>query len=1460
MIGRCGVGSRWVGTGRNSHVWGVVMLLAGVLIGWVWGGAASLQAAELPGAGQMRPVYIEDSPVVAENMDRAMRLIAEDQLTAAVRVLQGLMDDHPNKLLPKGQVTVVAEEMLVETEEEDVAGALHHDAVLHVKDFIRSNARLYTVYREVFEPVAERELRDTAIKNDDQVGQLIQRYWLTEAAVAANLDLVARKLEQARIADARSMLRLLANHPLIDEQGERYLELSAIGAYMANDQHQGDQYVTKLKETGAKDAAERVILFASQIDPSLHEQEAIKLHLKESLPKQKESTLWEVTFHDPNQAYSRQVRPNNTRQVSRIALQNTLAVLGRVRGDAIYINHGEYLLALDRFSGREIWRYVPEEAEENKRSVRARSGRMLLDPRQVATNGTHLFGVIGRVSAWAGHRMREFTETKLVSVEMQTGKSAWEVRLAGLKNEGLDRAFFQGTPILSENRLYAIAERRPATGFQDTYLLAFDARSGDLLWKRHLASTANMNRNAIDSIANMQLHDGVIYLTDYLGAVAAIDARLGTVNWVRLFERSKPKRQEFAVHASNMLQMRPPPFMTEQGLVVVTDQRLGVPVLLDPQTGSILRSLTEAHWQNLAQMKSYPSGLILITDKQMHHLDPQTLEKKWSIPISESGVSVLAGQVGVAEGVALISTNNRLLIIDLATGTVTRQMMPLDTGNILLADRQVLMLNAADARCFMPWETALSHLRGQVAMLPQEVKPGLALAHIAMRYGSDEVMLEGMDDAVRALEQLLINREHDRHQKSQKEVFDQIFAMLRLGSGLSDEMKLEMFNRLAAIVSGREQEIQYHFAAGEFYQRVGKVHDAVEHYQSILLDPQLTDEMLTFAQTTRPSGAEAKMRISQMIQLYGRDIYGRYDHMAESNFKELQSDPTMVAEDYVSLAEKYPHASVTPAIMFHAGQLVARDGHPKTAKRYYRDAYHMMGALNDTEHPLLGQLVSQLTLLHIQDRKPDQAIQWLQRVKRDYPTIVMLSRGDAFVEINTWIDELANTPGSSDQYAQVRFPITSLTRYKGELLTCRTQVQPGQDHFLTATPFKLYCFKLGETKPIWSVKMQQSSPQLIHMSDTHAYLAFTRNGHMKLKSVLLADGSDAWPIVDLKPVLKRMSLMAHENDAEEILAEIFVQENDNADELTGSTHYKVLYDAQMLIVSDGKGRLVAVDAARGKLKWRNRIHLEAIDEIQIKEDVLAILGRKHVALETETSGIMLLSVSTGESIRHPIELAEKPTQVSLTDDGRLIAVSRRQLTAYQLFDSSILWRIVLTDEELSNHAWFGADHTLVIDRDGLLHVIDARHGMILKRLTLQTIGVPRMAKARQIGGHWFVMTTSNAVAIAEKGEVAWRDAIVMPGRKLFATQAFTNSHAVYLSAVVGEDDFWHQEEMVGPADQLHASFRYNVYALNRENGLLQHVYQLPGLEQPLLTEQMQLMNQAILLTDGQETFVLQGEK
>lgn len=757
-------------------------------------------------------VYLEDSPAALELADEAAQLRAQGRLGEASQRLQRLVESYPDKLMPMSlRIREPAE--LSESEMASAEGG-YLDAVLWARQQMDRDQPLRDAYRQRYAMEARRALteaidrgiaadaadeggqRGAILVNPTAVAGVWDRYAVTEAGMDAALTLVAFHLERGESASAGAWLDRITDHPDRAARAAEMAELGAWSAAMAGDLTEAQRYLS-----ADRLHAEAQPIRQEQTEALLAVLTRLRLPaggdgMGESLTAEAidapplERPLWQTSLRQTDDGTRRQLQPR-TSNFTTVQTDELLpvAVTGRSEeggGGLLLINDGSRVVALDQVSGQVRWTYeaMPDDDENDPAGDfgQTRRQRVMQDARSLAVNrrageGGACFAVLGEATS-ARRRNRFFVaqNTRLVRVELKDGTEGWSVEPGDL-DEGLRNASFHGTPVLSGGRVLVMARRSQASSFQDSYLLAVDANTGRLAWRRHLASTAGPNRgNSVAALSKMTLVDGVVYFCDNLGVAAAIDAERGQVRWVRVLNdeaagQAVPRAgaeaagrgfgdRDFGIGPAGGQQtggevlafsVQASPALVEAGLVLPVQVGNTRGLVLDPATGAVRQGLTFGSPIASAYDVQAVGGDLLVIGEKLRRLDGRTLKPRWQeLPATASQapdgypkVTILGQTLLVARG-----ANMPLRELAWANGALQHEHRLPRAGRVVVADRAWVVASERIVGSYLDWSKAYAEMGRRAAAQPTSIEPGLSMALMAANAGEGRAVDEGVDRAL----------------------------------------------------------------------------------------------------------------------------------------------------------------------------------------------------------------------------------------------------------------------------------------------------------------------------------------------------------------------------------------------------------------------------------------------------------------------------------------------------------------------------------------------------------------------------------------------------------------------------------------------------------------------------------------------------------------------------------------
>ncbi len=186
--------------------------------------------------------------------------------------------------------------------------------------------------------------------------------------------------------------------------------------------------------------------------------------------------------------------------------------------------------------------------------------------------GTRLFARIGWPTTSRTQGWDQIPRNFVVCLDLQAqGRELWRATQSQLVEEGqtlLDWSF-DGTPVSDGERVFVALRRR---GVQhQAYLACLDAETGTLLWKRFIVRADTLAHGRVDQCTHnlLTLQDGVVYFNTNLGAVAAVDARRGTIRWIATYRKKLDPGSQSLFQGAAHWHRTLTPCLYHQGRVVV---------------------------------------------------------------------------------------------------------------------------------------------------------------------------------------------------------------------------------------------------------------------------------------------------------------------------------------------------------------------------------------------------------------------------------------------------------------------------------------------------------------------------------------------------------------------------------------------------------------------------------------------------------------------------------------------------------------------------------------------------------------------------------------------------------------------------------------------------------------------------------------------------------------------------
>ncbi|MEM1207832.1 MAG: PQQ-binding-like beta-propeller repeat protein [Planctomycetota bacterium] len=1313
-------------------------------------GAATAAGQPMVGvATQSVPVYVEDSLEAAESVEAAQLLLDEGKVTEAVAKLESARRAAAGRLLA------------VET-------GRYRDAGLAIDALIASDPRLMSAYSTTQSPAAERLYSRLAPNDLAGMLDLMNSAYLTRWGYEAGLSAVGLLLERAEAGEALRLLDRLETHPL-DEPGDRRSSLRAAAARLAGEATDGS----------AADAAGIDALPWGVADEAVMGREGRAAAVfsaadwSQRLEAGRVRALWRWRVE-------RSATP--TARVGRSGDQPDRAVaMPTLTQERVLLNVGGAVVGLDRFSGREVWRLGESSEPEDNAGVQAMRGR-LVEPRSVWADrgwGCAVLGTGGLIRQ-GGRGNVASASTEVVAFNTLDGSLRWRTPIEAM-GDTAEGAVLVGTPIVLRDRVVVLLRRSRVTGFLDTVAAGLDRRDGSVAWVRHISSTATSARFTDWPTPSAVEARGLLYVTDRLGAAAAIEAATGRVVWLTVLAEASERARRGVDLRSAGLRYGSGVIPTEAGLIVAVASDASGLTLLDPTDG---RRLTQ-DWRasnekarvvarNAWALLPIDGDLLAIGDT-IGRIDGRRLALAWERPgVLGPG---LRGEPMVSGGV-LIASGEALVGLDVATGRTVFETETSVKGHVAAGGSLVVVSGADAVEGLLDWGLVSERLIARLERpgANESAEPGLALAFAAWRAGDGERLLRGVEHALAAA-----GGRADA--ASAEHVFDTVLPLAQ-EPGLDDAVRSAVFDRLAGVTETAEQEVALRFARGGALAEAGQTTEALEQYQAVLVDPVLRDQLFEGPTLDRLASLESRARIEALLAEHGRAFYDPYDIAAERRLRALQASDRAEVTGLLDLVASYPLATCGLEALLEAGRLEMDAQRWGPAVRVLRRAYARLPEASSPDWS--GEVVGRLVESYVADGRPGSAAAWLHRSRRARPGLALwTAQGETTVEAR--LAALDARSGAAARPLLEGRRVVSAEVIEGRLMGVASEgetVSGDQGVVLVERGGRLLGLSASTGEPLWQTTFVAPGAVLLSRDDDAAVVWWPSGG--RVFGLDLATGQETWPSVAVTAELDRIAAPDDQDmtDAQRRFvrelgpnAAAVAQLRARIARVGGRLVVRAEEPAiarqiaagglETTVVADRQGRLLGIDGLSGEVMWRLRTPLRAVSGITAGHGLVAVRGVMFPGEDHQTDAVVVLDAASGQTRLGPLEFHEPVLATALTVDGGLIVVGREEISQRSVADGSLRWRTQLPDEGTLLDVKVGTQSLMMAmrrtaDATVALVGLDLESGTQLSGPALIASRSPIAPQLLASDDAWLLAGPSRLLGLHATGQLNWADAATLP--------------------------------------------------------------------------------------------------
>ena len=654
---------------------------------------ATFQSA--PAQTHTSKVSVPDDLVVRQHLSRARDALTQGDTARAITIWQEVLDRMSAKVVASHRAPRTGTET-----DAVIDGDRFHGVRSVVIDLIQAlPTEGLARYRAIMEPKARRMLGDgIARENEALLRECALRYALTPSGRAAHLALVDLLIEHGRFEEARVTIRRL-HADLADAERTSSLGLQVLAREGLTLWGSGrkTELTAMIAESRAAAAGQDIAVDADQVD--------VIAFLEALLAQTEEPDTGDRGAHPAIRVTTRGVWNRsfmrNTRSAGRSRVFGSRSqpqwithypVIPSIADGVVYYCDGRFIRARSLFSGHDIWPGVASPLPD----FSGRQNRNLYY--HVVIDDDLLFGYLegppameAGDSAWQGFRPIETIPShKLVAVDRNTGDVRWS-HLQFAAEDPADAAFLSKLcvnqpPLVIGDTLYAAGH--VLMGVFHQWLCAFDRSTGQLKWRTYTGAgqmELNMFGNPVKEAVpgHVTEDDGVLYYSNNIGVICAVDAVNGTIIWEAAYEQEPIPSTDSPMTRERQTGWMPsaPAVVGDRVFVAPTDSRNLY--ACDVKTGALTaipvarRTTRDRNHYFLGAH----GGLLLVAGNRVIAIDPKSLKGQWTTIETGSrfnGSSIQGLPEVVGDSVIFctsVSTGGATVVneVDLRSGKYKRQ-------------------------------------------------------------------------------------------------------------------------------------------------------------------------------------------------------------------------------------------------------------------------------------------------------------------------------------------------------------------------------------------------------------------------------------------------------------------------------------------------------------------------------------------------------------------------------------------------------------------------------------------------------------------------------------------------------------------------------------------------------------------------------------------------------------------
>lgn len=1277
------------------------------------------------------PVYLDDSTAATEAILRAGQLASAGNLDQAARVLQQLLVDEPDRVVPV-------------TDDPD----LYLPVRSRIHLVLLANPALLDRYRAEHNPIAQRLLEE----GDDRAVE--GAYLLTTAGFDAALRVAQRHLEGARFWASFRTLQQLEHHP--DRAGLRAGAASHLLHELASYLNDPDVVALDRRWASTPTDPKRI---APPVTPHIRSPYTPLPHI--SFEGLLSKPLASESLRPGPDALLSMPEPSPPAEGQPPLTATVLRVMPTVMGDTIYVNTGDALCAFDRLTLVPRW---PAQSFQDPADLTPlspfspRDANGLVDHSSITVDPPYLVAISGL----ARDPTRREGDPRVHAFNADTGERLWSIDVASL-DPSLSESWARGPAVLSQGVVTVCAvkysQQRRLTTVQ---LVGLDAATGNLLWRRPLASAGILPFGRPTEASDLPaLHEGAIYRVERIGVISAVDAATGRVLWARRSLAQPLGRRESRPWEGSA------PLIYNNLLITPSPDRRVI-LTLDRATGKLLaesptRALGSPEYLLLAGRTvlavNGETGTVIASDI---NTETHTLSDQVRPIASIDQRPYIRGRVVVAEDRVLIPTATGLTVAPVRPNeNDPPQRIALDRpGVILPLPDQLLVADDWQVHSYLLWDAAQRMLTQRIHDDPSDPTPAVTFAELAYRADRLDAVMPSADLALKAITS---NPASPRNTASRERLFRALLTMIDPGAAPASSVSPTalrpvplslaepLTQRLAALASTPTERAAAAIATGAVAESLADPRRAIDSYQSALLDPLLAQSTIVSSGLSARADVEAARRLRRVLRDFGSSPYAPFEAQAQ---RALAITP-QTADALEDLARQYPLALTSSRALLTAAELRTRADDPHRAALNLERALTIADDSRNSDPALLAEIRARYVRALDATDNPRAALLALRRFKEKS---LPLAIDSVSLDPNSLIPSLEARVASIDRMPILGAPVadqspqTLLGWRIVEPIWLRPQGPPPNHVLLQGPSSELALYAPAPTGPglvqRWSMAPTPGA-KLVRID--HDSLILSHDPSYLRSAPPDADAVDADPNVP-QPVVPPdpsrvgnpaggrtfMKINATDGavlwstppfrslfpaDAARLdprLAQVALQRTIQIATPFAPrpiTELLIAFDQRTLAIVERSGRAAAFDLHSGQLLWTSNTTIPAVFDVAADAGILAITGVETLANSDNPNAapppaLIALDMRTGRAILRETLPSPNPRWIRVTERARIILGLDAGVLCYDTSPAQARWRTHALPLRASVNAWIFPGRIVVSDEMASLWQLSEDDGAV----------------------------------------------------------------------------------------------------------------------------------------------------